>query len=282
MSREAPPKIVEVREPTRILVPVSGGKDSQMCMAMAVDTVGPARVLGIHQHTGFDHPDTYAHMDYMRERYGVDIINTKSHRYTDVPDVMMGEVMVPGRFARLCTRQLKTGPWFRWLAKQPDLDTIEVWLGMRASESQNRRENYGGLLNGDVYAMGDTSNECPASCRNVATRLPIVEVSTPSVFEFLRRRGDKINPLYKKGHKRVGCFPCVLAGKNSLRLVASDPVGRENLLTVQAAVQVIQWARQDSFFEHDLDDILSGRNDPFGLLTQDDDEQAGGCSWCNL
>ncbi|MNY29495.1 Phosphoadenosine phosphosulfate reductase family protein [compost metagenome] len=132
--------------------------------------------------------------------------------------------------------------------------------------------------------MGDTSNECPASCKNVATRLPIVEVSTPSVFEFLRQRGDKINPLYSRGHKRVGCFPCVLAGKNSLRLVASDPVGRDNLLTVQAAVQVIHWARQEAFFEHDLEDILSGRSDPFGLLSdaEETEEQAGGCSWCNL
>lgn len=273
----------ELYAPSRIIVPVSGGKDSQMCLAKAVDAVGPERVLGVHQHTGFDHSVTYAHMDYMRSRYGAQIIDIKSERYEDVPDVMMREVMIPGRHARMCTRQLKTGPWFRWLAQQPDKDTVEVWLGMRSAESADRRENYGALKNDDAYAMGDISGECLASCRNVVTRLPIVEVTTPGVFQFLRDRGDAVNPLYAKGHKRVGCFPCLLAGKGSMKLTASDPEGRANLRIIGDAIKVIQWARTDAFFDHDVDALLDGGFDPFGLLRPEDDEEtAGGCSWCNI
>lgn len=265
----------------RIIVPVSGGKDSQMCLALAVDKVGADRVLGVHQHTGFDHPDTYAHMDYMRSRYGVPIVDIKSERFVDVPDVMLSQVMIPGRHARMCTRQLKTGPWFRWLAKQPDLAFCEVWLGMRAAESPDRRENYGALSNGDTYKMGDISGECLASCRDVVTRLPIVEVSTPGVFRFLHERGDRVNPLYAKGHKRVGCFPCLLAGKASMQITAQDPIGRENLARIGDAIKIIQWARKDAFFDHDVDALLDGNFDPFGLL-QDDEQTAGGCSWCNI
>lgn len=270
----------------RIIVPVSGGKDSQACMAIAVDAAGPENVLGVHQHTGFDHPWTYDHMNYMRKRYNVEIIDVKNPDYESVPDLMLQQVMLPSRHARLCTRLLKTDPWFKWLKTQPNLDEVLIFLGMRAAESPNRRENYGGLANLDVYDLGDISGECPAGLRSVRAQLPIVTRSTPWVFEFLRARKDKVNPLYAKGHKRVGCFPCALSGKSSMRITVRDPVGRANIGAMSDAIQLIEWARPDlvisDFFDHDLEAILNQKNDdPFGFEAEDD-EQVGGCSWCNL
>jgi len=185
----------------------------------------------------------------------------------------------------MCTRQLKTGPFFRWLAKQPDLDTVQIWLGMRAAESQDRNKNYGHLENGEVYDLEDISGECPKSCQKVKAVLPIVEITTPEVFQLLRNRGDKINPLYAKGHKRVGCFPCVLAGKGTMRLTARDPEGRANLARVGDAIKIVQWARPEmdvaAFFDHDVDLLLGKKEaDPFGF--NEDQDDAGGCSWCNL
>jgi len=272
---------------SRIIVPVSGGKDSQVCLALAVDRYGASRVLGVHQNTGFDHPLTYEHMDYMRERYGAPIIDIKSEKYEDVPDVMMREVIIPSRQARACTKQLKTGPWFRWLREQEDLDQLLIYLGMRAAESNDRRKNYGHLEDDDLYEMADISGECPKSCAHVAAQLPIVTMSTPAVFEFARKRGDKLNPLYKMGYRRVGCFPCVLAGKATMKMTARDPVGRQNLAMLGDAVSLIKWAWPDRdltvFWEHDVDAILSGKDDldPFGWRDQQEDN-AGGCSWCNL
>lgn len=270
---------------SRIVVPVSGGKDSQLSMALAVDEVGPERVLGVHQNTGFDHPLTYEHMRYMEDRYGVEIIDVRSAKYESVPDVMLGECMIPSRLARMCTRQLKTGPWFRWLAAQPDRGEMLIYLGMRAAESTNRMDSYGALDPMEVYAMGDLSGECPASCASVRGQLPIVDLTTPSVYQRLRDRGDKINPLYGMGHKRVGCFPCVLGGKATMQITARDPVGRENLGLVGDAIKIIQWARPEladqKFFEHDVDAILAGEHDPFGFMDPEE-EQTGGCSWCNL
>jgi 3'-phosphoadenosine 5'-phosphosulfate sulfotransferase (PAPS reductase)/FAD synthetase len=272
---------------SRILVPVSGGKDSQVCLALAVDRFGADRVLGVHQRTNFDHSLTYAHMKYMEERYGVKIIDIHSEQYEDVPDVMLQNSMLPSRQARLCTRQLKTGPWFRWLARQEDKDHLLVYLGMRAAESNDRRKNYGHLENNDLYEMGDVSGECPKSCAKVSVQLPIVSMSTSAIFEFARKRGDKLNPLYKMGHKRVGCFPCVLAGPRSMKMTARDPEGRANLALLGEIVQVVKWARPDQdlsqFWPHDVDAILSGKDDldPFGWRDQQEDN-AGGCSWCNL
>lgn len=275
---------------SRIFVPVSGGKDSQVCLAMAVDEFGADRVLGIHQHTGFDHPLTYEHMRYMEGRYRIEIMNTKSAKYEDIPDVMLGEVMVPSRFARMCTRQLKTDPWFKWLASQPDRDDVLVVLGMRAQESQQRMANYGQLDPADLYDMGDISGECPAAIRETKAQLPIVDLSTNQIFEFLRERGDRVNPLYAQGHKRVGCFPCIMAGAGNMRLTARDPVGRENMGRIADAVKIIQWARPELHVEEfsptltRLEEILAAKDDPFGFydVPGEEEDTGAGCSWCNL
>jgi 3'-phosphoadenosine 5'-phosphosulfate sulfotransferase (PAPS reductase)/FAD synthetase len=276
-----------VEHQQHIIVPVSGGKDSQACIALACDRVGSENVLGVHQHTNFDHSVTYAHMDYMRKRYSIDIVDIHSKQYKSVPEVITGKVMVPTRMARMCTRLLKTGPWFKWLAEHHQYQNSIIYLGMRAAESPGRRSSYGDLKDDDVYDMGDISGECPTKLRKIRTQLPIVTWSTPTVFEFLRARGDKINPLYSKGHKRVGCFPCLLSGPTSMALTARDPEGREHLRQVQQALAFVEERRPtimvNKLFPHDIAALLDKKEaDPFGFLETEEDAQASGCSWCNL
>lgn len=267
----------------KIIIPISGGKDSQVCLALAVDKYGAANCLAVHQHTGFDHPLTYAHMTYMASRYKVEVINIHNPKYSSVPEVMRGEKIIPTRLARACTRNLKTGPWFQWLAKQKDRDTFLLLLGMRAAESPQRRGNYGHLIDGEAYPLGDIANKAPKRVKAIQVQLPIVSWTTPAVFDFLRSRGDLVNPLYHRGFKRVGCFPCILAGASTLRLAIRDPVGRKHMEQVRSEVIRIQAANPARYYEHDLDKLLDRKEaDPFGFSSQEDEEQAGGCSWCNI
>ena len=60
------------------IVPVSGGKDSQACLKMAVKEFGSDNVLGFFCDTKFEHPKTYAHIKYMAEFYSVKIITANS------------------------------------------------------------------------------------------------------------------------------------------------------------------------------------------------------------
>lgn len=275
--------------PSRVLVPVSGGKDSQVCVALAVERFGREKVTMAHQNTGFDHPATYEHMRYMSERYGVPLIEVSNKKYKTVPDVIHGETMWPSRQARMCTRQLKTKPWFQWLAKQTDKATLLVYLGMRQQESPDRAARYADLANDDEFNMGDISGECPKGSALIRCSLPIVDWSVSRVFTFLRERDDKVNPLYARGHKRVGCYPCVLAGKRDFTLAARDPVGREHIIQLAAGMAYVKKMRPDvnveQFFDHDLEAILAAKeDDPFGFFTKDEPEEdnAGGCSWCSM
>ena len=57
----------------KCVVPISGGKDSQACLKLALKQFDPSEIVGLFCDTKFEHPLTYAHIDRMREMYGVEI-----------------------------------------------------------------------------------------------------------------------------------------------------------------------------------------------------------------
>ena len=281
----------------RILVPVSGGKDSQAVLALAVDKYGPEVITGVHNYTGIDHSLTYEHMRYMAGRYGVPIVFTKA-KYTDIFDMIEKRDMIPGRVARLCTDEFKIQAMNRWLKRQRNHDKILILMGMRAQESIPRMESYGDMSPDDVFSLRDLfPKKTPKYLASIRVQLPIVHRSTPWVYQFLRERGDKINPLYARGHKRVGCYPCLLAGNVDFRLAARDPEGRQTIIKLDTL-------RAEMFKRKGIEQggalwnaVLEGRDlqkllrdealgnqtqDPFGLRVEDEPDDGGtGCETCD-
>lgn len=49
---------------------------------------------------------------------------------------------------------------------------------------------------------------------------PLLHWTVQDVLEMHRRHGVPVNPLYQRGHERVGCYPCIFAGKEEIRLLA--------------------------------------------------------------
>jgi 3'-phosphoadenosine 5'-phosphosulfate sulfotransferase (PAPS reductase)/FAD synthetase len=271
-----------------VVVPVSGGKDSQLVLARAVDAFGD-RVIAVHNYTGYDHSLTYEHMYYMEGRYGVRIEHTRSKKYADMRDLMDQKNMIPGRVARFCTDELKIQAFNHWLLEWSPADRARmvVLMGMRAQESAQRQERYSGLTPDDEFSLRDLNpHKVFASVAMVRVRLPIVDVSTPDVLAELRGRGDRVNPLYARGHSRVGCYPCILAGVGEYRRAAQDPEGRARIIELAAFKAMLvegKGIRDESvLIEHDLDRILYlADDDPLGLQGGADDE-AGGCQWCAI
>lgn len=271
---------------TIYVVPVSGGKDSQVVLSMAVEEHGPENVRAVHHFTGIDHPLTMAHMDYMAELYGVRIDHTANPKYKDMWELLDKKNRIPGRLARFCTDELKIQAFNHWLDSQPDpLTDLVILMGMRAQESLPRMKSYGELSPADEFSLFDFNpKKVRARFRAVRVRLPIVDKSTAWVFEYLRKRGEKVNPLYARGHKRVGCYPCILAGTKDYRLAARDPVGRETIVKLRdfkaLLVQAKSIEKTDAILPKDLDELLEAPDDPFGFLEEDEDDLAGGCQWC--
>lgn len=191
------------------VVPLSGGKDSQACLLLALQQYKPEHIRGLFCDTRFEHPLTYAHLDTMQQNYGVKIDRITAGT---VPE----QVLKAGRFptfrARFCTDRLKMRPsrdYYKALAQEQG--GFQVWFGMRSDESKEREKRYRFKTNDALYAPHDVFEHYPKYLYQlgVTFRLPILDWSTAEVFRLLN---NQYNPLYSKGCDRVGCFPCLAAG----------------------------------------------------------------------
>ena len=62
----------------KCVVPISGGKDSQACLKLALQKFDKSEVLGLFCDTKFEHPLTYAHVDKISEMYSIEIVKVNN------------------------------------------------------------------------------------------------------------------------------------------------------------------------------------------------------------
>lgn len=197
--------------PVKVLVPVSGGKDSQASLKLAVMIHGAENVRGLFCDTQFEHWQTYAHVGALQHMYGVQIDWVSGG---SVIEKCIKYGRFPGGGARFCTDELKmreTRIYCKALAIAQGFG-FEVWYGMRLDESHERKQRYAGKVGGEVYAPHEVfPGKYPKYLAKLGVmfRLCILEWSEIDVKEFVGY--SDLNPLYET-FNRVGCFPCLAAG----------------------------------------------------------------------
>ena len=217
-----------------IIVPVSGGKDSQVVLGLALEKYDKSQIVCVHQNTGYDHPDTYLTIEKISQFYGVEIQHTRN-KFGGMFGFLEQAKYFPNSAARGCTQRLKQEPFAAWLrANKFTPENCEIWFGMRSDESANRAAKYGELKPDDVFTLGDVStfynNAKNRPLGLIPCLLPIVDWNTQAVFDYIEKSGAPLNPLYAKGHVRVGCYPCLLARKSEWQSAGNDMYGRQNIL----------------------------------------------------
>jgi 3'-phosphoadenosine 5'-phosphosulfate sulfotransferase (PAPS reductase)/FAD synthetase len=205
------------------VVSISGGKDSTAC-ALALREAGvPFRM--VFANTGWEADETYAHLDHLREKLGpIDVVG--------VPGGMVGRIRhragFPARMQRWCTRELKLRPirdFHDMLEETPGVETVCV-MGVRAAESEARSK------------LAPFVDE-PSGDRSWGGWVwrPLLKWTVQDVLAIHHRHGVDVNPLYKLGHGRVGCFPCIFANKEQVRLVAEHAPERiDQIRALEAGV----------------------------------------------
>ena len=217
----------------RCVVPVSGGKDSQACLKLALMEFGQDEVIGLFCDTKFEHPMTYRHIEKIAQMYSVRIDRVSDG---DVITRCLRYGRFPSGTARFCTDDLKIKPTKRYLenlaARQGH--GFEVWYGMRSAESNDRAKRYSGKTSSEIYPLHEVlPSKYPVhlATMGVMCRLPILDWQSWQVHQLL---GDEINPLYAAGFDRVGCFPCLASGDVSKeRAFHFDETGREHYALVR-------------------------------------------------
>lgn len=216
----------------KCIVPVSGGKDSQACLKMAVIEFGANNVLGLFCDTKFEHPLTYQHIVDMSKKYNV---NIKKICGGSVLEKSLKYNRFPGGGARHCTDELKIRETRIFLKEySEEFGGVQVWYGMRTDESSERSKRYGYKDPDELYHPHQVLNKYPKYLgkNGVRFRLPIVDWVTREVMDYL---GGFRNPLYDQGFDRVGCFPCLASGDAwKIKAFTHDEFGSSQLIKVKA------------------------------------------------
>ena len=259
------------------VIPLSGGKDSQ-AVAEIAHQEGVENILHCFADTGIESQITYDHLDYLEQAFGqkitrlkrsfaAEIENKRAYiefvwRAEGVSDAVCERALsvlkptgvpfldlclIKGRFpghasAEFCSIELKQKTMedhqhylFRQCAKN-----LICWQGTRRDESARRAH-----LTEWEADIGDIEKRT-----GKLVYRPIVHWNESQVFEFLAKSGKNINPLYEKGFKRVGCFPCKNEVKNSVRLIADlYPEHIEMVAEMEKAVSEASKHGVSTFFD---------------------------------
>jgi 3'-phosphoadenosine 5'-phosphosulfate sulfotransferase (PAPS reductase)/FAD synthetase len=173
----------------------------------------PARY--VFADTGWEAPETYAHLDHLRDKLGpIDVVGVEGGMVAKI----RARAGFPARMQRWCTRELKIEPLRayhdRIIEESEGVETVCV-MGIRAAESESRAK---------MAAFVDE----PDAGRSWGGWIwrPILGWAIEDVLAIHHRHGIDVNPLYKRGHSRVGCYPCIFAQKEEVRLIAKHSPDR--------------------------------------------------------
>lgn len=225
------------QEKVSVVVPVSGGKDSQACLELAKMTFQTDEILAVFCDTQFEHPWTYEHVRNLAERDGINLVTLTAG---SVLEKCLKYKRFPGGGARHCTDELKIRPakfFYKFIAEQQG--GFEVWYGVRSDESKEREKRYRMKVSNELYAPHDfMPGKYPKYLEKLGVmfRLPVLDWATSEIFELLAGRE---NPLYRAGFDRVGCFPCLAGGEEwQVKAFNFDDTGRKHFRIAQQISEI--------------------------------------------
>lgn len=119
----------------KILVPFSGGKDSQATLIWACLNYGVKNVIAVFCDTKWEHEITYNHIKYICENLGCELVNLVSKKYDGFVDLTKKRgASSSGK--RKCTVELKVIPMIDYILSLQC--HVIILQGIRADESESR------------------------------------------------------------------------------------------------------------------------------------------------
>jgi len=210
------------------VISVSGGKDSTATLLKALEEYEKERLIVIFNDTGWEHPCTYDYLNYLESTLDIKIQHIKPKDYIDLPDLIRKMKRFPHPKFRFCTDELKQTPFQNWL-KENNLCGCTNWVGVRKAESIARRKKYLEVKPNMEYPVRMFYTSFTYDLKQVRMRFPVVDMSVQEIFEYIKSKKMDVNNLYKEGHSRVGCYPCLLGSPIDFMKLLNDPVGIDRI-----------------------------------------------------
>lgn len=229
-----------------IIICYSGGKDSDVILRLAIETLDPSEFEVLHSITTVDSPITNRYVNEVFAELkdkGIEcrkkIPIGKDGKPTNMWKLIPEKQIPPSRFHRYCCSVLKE-------ASTPNRVAV---LGVRGNESSKRQGRNIFGVNGKTYKDAkffslehadevfhealekeQEPNGEVWDCTLIKTMRenkntvinPIYEWSDSEVWDYLKGGHHKYNPMYDMGYTRVGCIGCPLATYKMKRKEFSD------------------------------------------------------------
>jgi len=200
--------------------------------------------------TGWEHPDLYAHLDYLETVLGpisrlsprLPELEPEVLRDVEVIEALVGatpsafvrwtvyKAMFPSRIRRWCTRELKVRPFLRWVDTL-DADIVNA-VGIRAAESSSRSRL--------------PERELMPGAEHIEVWRPLLRWGETDVIGIHKRHGVRPCPLYLQGSNRVGCWPCIQANKAELYQLRDDGRRMTAIRLLESLVAQLAHARAEA------------------------------------
>jgi 3'-phosphoadenosine 5'-phosphosulfate sulfotransferase (PAPS reductase)/FAD synthetase len=201
----------------------SGGKDSTAALLWMLENYSHKGDINVYfSDTGWEHPLTYEYINYIEKELGIVVNRIKSKKYPGGFKQMVVERGVfPSRIMRFCTQELKLYPAMDYLAELQKTFSVVNVTGVRADESRARS---GEGIWKTTFFTRSKSKKIFKTAQRVTVFQPIVYWSEDDVYDYIKKSKIKINPLYMMGHRRVGCYPCIMSSIIDMRMVDDNRI----------------------------------------------------------
>ena len=235
------------------IVSVSGGKDSAATAIFALETQPHETLRFVFADTGNEDQTTIDYVAYMGRHLGISIHTLPPRDFSneiarkreyvatkwaakgasdaDIEramaalkpsgnpflDLCIWKGRFPSRRAQFCTQELKTIPLVEYqmgFIERAECDAVWSWQGVRINESPSRKARLACPVHPSFSKFFEAIGD------GMFVYRPILRWDAPDCFEAHQLYGLKPNPLYTQGMSRVGCMPCINAGKDELMQIS--------------------------------------------------------------
>lgn len=185
----------------KVIIPTSGGKDSQASLLWAIEKYGLKNCIAVFCDVGWEAPETYEHIKYLVENTGVTYFTVKSKKYDGMVDMANKMGRFPSSNARFCTTELKIKPMIDFILKQED--NLLFVDGVRADESASRAEKQPDCRYFKYYFEPYKSNEITINKYNI--KPPVTHKQKTELQKAIKRlsEGKKDEKYFKYRKKEI-------------------------------------------------------------------------------